>query len=532
MTPASVHKAACCAVVMFAAALAGCGGGGGDDGGTGGGGTVPPPASGWVAGSFLPASSFAGKCVNPRSGTDPQTGQPYNETLGTATDENNFLRSWSNDLYLWYNEIVDRDPGLHLTPEYFNLLKTTATTASGAPKDKFHFTYDTAAWLALIQSGTEAGYGAVWAELATRPPRRIVVAYTHPNSPAATANLQRGEEIVLIDGVDVVNSSTQAEIETFLAGLYPDQLDETHSFRLRNPQTGAERTVTMQSRNVTIDPVQNGKIIPTATGAVGYIHFTDHLLVAEQQLIDEFTTFAQLPVADLVLDLRYNGGGLLAIASEVAYMVAGDVRTAGQTFERLVFNDKHTAINPVTGGALTPMPFLNTSSTNQPLPTLNLPRVYVLTGGGTCSASESIINGLRGVGVEVIQIGSTTCGKPYGFYPDDNCGTTYFSVQFKGVNATGFGDYTDGFAPNNTTSAGAERLPGCSVLDDFSDPLGDLQEARLEAALIHRFAGGICPAPSGSKPSFTKPLNDAAVEGPDVMVIKSPWLTNRILEAE
>jgi hypothetical protein len=57
--------------------------------------------------------------------------------------------------------------------------------------------------------------------------------------------------------------------------------------------------------------------------------------------------------------------------------------------------------------------------------------VFVLTGGGTCSASEAFMNGLRGVGVEVIQIGSTTCGKPYGFYAQENCGTTYFSIQFR-----------------------------------------------------------------------------------------------------
>ena len=91
---------------------------------------------------------------------------------------------------------------------------------------------------------------------------------------------------------------------------------------------------------------------------------------------------------------------------------------------------------------------------------MNLSRVYVLTGGTTCSASESIINGLRGVDVEVIQIGSTTCGKPYGFYPEDNCGTTYFSIQFKGVNAAGFGDYADGFSPSNTSGAAARRVPG------------------------------------------------------------------------
>ncbi|HSC14909.1 MAG TPA: peptidase, partial [Gammaproteobacteria bacterium] len=149
MTPTLVDRPHW-AALLLTAAVAGCGGGGGGDAsGTTGGGGALPPASNWVSGSFLPASSFAGKCVNPRSGTNPQSGSPYNEVRGTATDENNFLRSWSNDLYLWYNEIVDRDPGLYATPQYFDLLKTNATTPSGNPKDRFHFTYRTSDWLAL-----------------------------------------------------------------------------------------------------------------------------------------------------------------------------------------------------------------------------------------------------------------------------------------------------------------------------------------------------------------------------------------------
>ena len=85
--------------------------------------------------------------------------------------------------------------------------------------------------------------------------------------------------------------------------------------------------------------------------------------------------------------------------------------------------------------------------------------MYIITGPGTCSASESIINSLRGVNVNVYLIGSTTCGKPYGFYPTDNCGTTYFSIQFRGENAANFGDYTDGFSPANTQGVRGHR--GC-----------------------------------------------------------------------
>jgi len=84
---------------------------------------------------------------------------------------------------------------------------------------------------------------------------------------------------------------------------------------------------------------------------------------------------------------------------------------------------------------------------------------------GTCSASEGIINVLRGVDIDIIQIGSTTCGKPYGFVPGENCGTTYFSINFKDVNAKGTADYADGFSPDC-------HIPN----DDLSHNLGDPEE--------------------------------------------------------
>ena len=125
------------------------------------------------------------------------------------------------------------------------------------------------------------------------------------------------------------------------------------------------------------------------------------------------------------------------------------------------------------------------------MPTLNLPqaRVYMLTSSGTCSASEAILNGLRGIDFEVIQIGTRTCGKPYGFYAFDNCGTTYFSVQFKAANAKGFGEYSDGFSPANTQVDSGIAVPGCSVADDLSFELGDSRERMLSVSLAHRMSG-------------------------------------------
>lgn len=467
---------------------------------------------------FPPARDFAALCANPRSGNFP-------DRPGTFVDENNWLRSWSNDLYLWYDEIVDVDPILHPTPRYFDLMKTFATTPSGADRDRFHFTYPTDEWERLSQSGVSAGYGMALAALSRRPPRDYRIAYVEPNSPASRANLGRGARLLAADGSTVAYGSAAV----LNAAFFPDDAGETHEFRIQDLGVSEPRTVSLTSAIITSDPVQHNRVIETDTGPVGYMAFNDHIATAERELFNAMTEFEQAGVTDLVLDLRYNGGGYLAIASQVAYMIAGP-SSAGRTFDELRFNDKHRTFNPVTGRTLTPVPFYNSTvglsvPSGRALPSLDLSRVFVLTSGGTCSASESIINGLRGIDLEVIQIGTTTCGKPYGFYATDNCGTTYFSIQFQGVNAKGFGDYPDGFSPQNTARTEGVSVPGCVVGDDFGHALGDIDEARLKAALQYRIDEA-CPSPAAlrsARPTGGSQLPPTV----DAIVPKSIWLQNR-----
>ena len=416
-------------------ALAACGGGGSGGGGLGAGGGGGNNGSGWQQGVFLDAMTFYGMCEAPRAGTNPATGNAYGDVQGDTLDENNFLRSYSDDTYLWYDEVTDRDPGLYNDPlAYFDLLRTNATTPSGTPKDQFHFTYDSEEFYQLSQAGVSFGYGITWAFISNTPPRKLLIAFTEPNSPATdiAVPLARGADIISIDGVDVANGN---DVDTLNAGLFAGSAGEQHTFRVLDLGSNTPRDVVLTSASITATPVQNTQVISTPTGEIGYMTFNDHSSTAEQALVDAVNQLnahdGGMGIDDLVLDLRYNGGGWLDIAAELAYMIAGPGPTAGAIFEDLVFNDKHPVTDPVTGQPLAPVPFYTTTQgfsgpANQALPVLGLglPRVYVLTGGGTCSASEAIINGLRGVGVEVIQIGSTTCGKPYGFYPTDNCGTT------------------------------------------------------------------------------------------------------------
>jgi len=320
-----------------------------------------------------------------------------------------------------------------------------------------------------------------------------------------------------------VNAGDQASVDTLNAGLSPQTVGESHTFSIMDEGAATPRTVTLVSADITATPVQNVHTLTAGGNLVGYMLFNDHIATAESELVAAFSQLQTAGVHDLVLDIRYNGGGYLDIASEVAYMIAGPGPTTSQTFELDQFNSKNPTVNPFTNTAITPLGFHSTTqgfltTAGQALPTLNLTRVFVLTGGGTCSASESIINSLQGVNVQVIQIGTTTCGKPYGFYPADNCGVTYFSIQFQGINAKNFGNYPDGFTPANTIATQGVLVPGCSVADDFSHALGDNAEALLASALSY-MANGVCPLP----PSSVEPASPLQTG-----TIKPFWRQNRI----
>ena len=473
--------------------LVSCGGGGGgtgNTGGTGGTGGGTPTAPVWTAGQFNDESQFKNFCVAPRSGADPYNGGVYPDKAGTAMHEKMWLRSWNNRTYLWYGEVADLDPASYSISAYFNLLKTTAVTDSGVAKDQYHYTRNTAEYQQESQSGVSSGYGIEWYAASTKAPRSFTVAYIEANSPAALAGIKRGDFLLEVDGIDFVNDGSSSGVNTLNAGLFPANSGEQHSFKFRSIDN-TEVSYQLRSADVASKPVQNAKVINTDSGPVGYVQFNSYIVPAQQQLIDAVKLFRDAAISELVVDLRYNGGGLLALAGQLGYMVTGPDIIQGRYFERLQFNNKYPSTNPITGDSLSPTPFYSReinyeagTLTNTTLPSLNLSRIYVLTTDNTCSASEAFMNGLRGIDVEVIQIGGKTCGKPYGFYPQDNCGTTYFSIQFSGINYKGFGDYPDGFNPTNSPVFAAD-VKGCPVADDFSKALGDPEEDMLEAALYY-----------------------------------------------
>jgi len=202
-----------------------------------------------------------------------------------------------------------------------------------------------------------------------------------------------------------------------------------------------------------------------------------------------FANFRSQGVREIVLDLRYNGGGAISAANTLASYVVplAAVTPVPQTFAQLNFSNKRQSNN-------TTYRFAELASA------IDVTRVFVLTGQRTCSASELVVNGLKPF-VNVVQIGDTTCGKPVGFVPVEYCGTTFSAVNFESVNSAGQGRYWSGLAPT------------CPLADDLDHALGDPLERLLNAARTI-VDGGACPTAAARElPSALRGVRPRVDEG-------------------
>jgi len=526
----TIRGAATLATVL-GLALSGCGGGGG-----GGGTTTGSPGNTGSTGSATPdpagpSASFAQQCA---AGNTLAAANLRTSTLDT---EKKWLRAYVDEVYLWRDQVPRVEPGLPAyggsdiqaaMDAYFEALLTPQLTDSGKLRDQFSFTYPTDKWNALFSSNTEAGYGIEWKLTQNTPPRRIFIAHVEPGSPADVAGLRRGDKLLVADGADA-DAPDAAGTDRLTAAMYPETLNTTHTFVFTRTD-GSMTTQLLTSANITRTPVPLSRVVTTPAGTrAGYLLFNDHVAPSEAQLITAMQGFQAEGVRELVLDLRYNGGGYLYIASELAAMIAGTTATAGKTFERLSYNSRRSSENETTPFYATSCLLVNNRCTReQPLPSLNLTRVYVLAQSGTCSASEAVINGLRGVNVDVVLIGGKTCGKPYGFNGKDNCGVTYLPIEFVGVNAKGFGEYSDGFEPTTGTDSGTRFVRGCAVADDPAHALGDPAEAMLATALGHLDTGR-CPVLPGASAATVRAQASAVGEGAAALLLpRHPGRDNRV----
>ena len=379
----------------------------------------------------------------------------------SVADQQAWLGNYMNDWYFWYRLSPRPPASSYSTVEaYFDALLYTGTDAS-FPADRWSGSQSTESFNRFFGDGATLGYGVAvnGIEVDGDSTRALYVRYVEPGSPAAVQGVQRGDQILSLNGL----SAASVVASDDYAVLSPAQAGDTLNLVLR--RAGSDRSVSLAAAVYNLNPVQGVAVQTSPRGRrVGYLQVKDMIGQALTPLDTAFSQFRTAGVQELVLDLRYNGGGLVSTGGTLASYIAG-ARGAGLTYASLLYNDKRASGNN------------QSFAFSQPAAALGLPRVYVLTGPRTCSASEQVVNGLRGAGVEVITVGDTTCGKPVGFLPSSSCGRTYSVVNFESVNHRNEGRYFDGFQAS------------CPASEDFTAPQGGATDPLMNAALRHADTG-------------------------------------------
>jgi carboxyl-terminal processing protease len=374
-------------------------------------------------------------------------------TSCTTLGKNLFVRDVLSDIYLWYAEMPAENPAEFNSPEayleavrYRPLDTTFSYITSREANDAF---FDDSAYI---------GFG--FSTRVTGDEMRILQVF--PDSPASEAGLARGARILTIDGRAVSDLIAEGVID---AAFGPAQVGAGTTIEFAMPR-GERRSAHLAKRIVTIPTVSLTRVYEADARRVGYIFFRNFVRPSNAALDAAFAELAAARVDDLVLDLRYNGGGLVNVARHLASLVGG-VRTRDQVFARYVHNDRNTRRNQVLRFE---------ESAEGP----GFERLIVITTRASASASELVINALRPF-IPVIVIGDRTYGKPVGQYQVNFCDKMLAPVSFTLRNANDEGDFFEGFAPD------------CIAPDDVERELGDAAEGSLREALTFAASGACTP---------------------------------------
>jgi len=364
------------------------------------------------------------------------------------------------------------------------LLDALTATARAQGKDRY-FSYLTtkAADTSLLGEGQFVGFGF---RTRTDPGNRPFILDVFDASPAADAGLKRGDEIIAIDqgtGYVPVSTSLANGTTTVTDLLGPSESGVRRGLRLL--RDGSTLEVDLTKRTVTIDPVPDSfgtRVLPRAgTAGVGYLHLRSYISTADPQLRAAFDTFRAQDVRDFIIDLRYNGGGLVDTAALIDDLLGGD-RTSADTQFSYVYRSSKSSQNSTVR-------FSPQAQSVRPV------RIAFLTTDATASASEINVNVMRKY-VETAIVGSDTFGKPVGqiaFDLANSCPDRLRLIAFKTANADGAGDYYDGIAPLMRFACAADDTLGAQL----GDPADNMTQAALQwintgacGALITAGTGG------------------------------------------
>ena len=292
------------------------------------------------------------------------------------------------------------------------------------------------------------------------------IRYVLPGTDAESKNLERGMIFNSIDGQQLTdtNFSELLSLNSYQIGL------ATFNGTVITP-TG--ESIALVKQQYTENPILIAETLTVQGQKIGYLMYNAFTRDFDSQLNGVFAQFKADAITDLVIDLRYNGGGSVETAIDLSSMITG------QFYNQVFANEEWNTDRQAEYAS--PKLFDNQIFTGEAINSLNLTKAYVLTTKRSASASELVINGLNPY-IDMTQVGDTTTGKyqasfllydapaPNFSKSQANPGHSYamLPLVFKTSNAIGFTDYAEGLFPDIQLK---ENYTNLGVLGDVNEPL-------------------------------------------------------------
>lgn len=393
-------------------------------------------------------------------GAVPQVGS----TACSNDGQKQFVLDSLYDWYLW-NDLLPANINIadYDSPEQ---LVFEVTTTLG-PQDSADLPIDRFSSVGSLQADTEFfgegkfdGFGFSW-RFVDPAQTELRITRTFPGSPADLGGLERGQQVLTLNARSVADIVANEGISAFFAA------NAAVEFEVQ-PLAGPTLTSSIASAVVTIDPIPQWRVIAAGGGRnVGYMELTTFISTADVEFETVFEAFAAANVTEIIIDLRYNGGGLVNTAELLGDFLGGSV-AQNLLFTSTEFNADRAAQNN------------RSRSFNILSNSISLSRLAIIATQSTASASELVTNGMI-PHVDVAIVGDRTFGKPVGQIGLEFCDKILRPTAFKVANADGNGDYFDGLPVD------------CAAADDLAIPIGDDLDPNMMAAMTY-FDTGACPA--------------------------------------
>lgn len=344
---------------------------------------------------------------------------------------------YTRDIYLWHNQIPSSfNARSYADPDKIMTAIRPFSNEPGftTPVDRWSFAYKKADW-DKISSGVTKDFGM---NVFFMNNSDLRVKAVEQRSPAGIAGIKRGWRIMKIDGNTNITTSN---VNYIVQAVF---YNTTTAFTFQKPD-GTTTDITLNASSYTENPIYLDSVYTTGTKRAGYMVFNSFLgdtteIFNNFQRI--FNRFVQEQVNDVIVDLRYNGGGFVSVQDKLANYLVNST-ASGDIMMNQQFNQKYSAWNE--------------STRFSKLGSLNLPRVFFIVSSSTASASELLINNLKPF-MDVKVVGpDRTYGKPVGYFPIGVGDWYIFPVSFRSTNKAGVGNYFDGFPLDYMVDDGLDK---------------------------------------------------------------------------